>query len=215
MKKAIAFLMIALFLMMTATVTLGEDKDIPLTEPKLDPAVDLLTAFKLRQSTRSFTDKKVSIADLSTVLWAADGINRADGKRTAPAAMGKYVVTIYVLSDQGVFCYQPKKQLLKFISAKKLKTKVGNQADIGTACYVLLLTARLNGYPVFIGQKERLAFAHATAGCIGENVYLMANALKLGTRLVASIKTQEVKTGLALEKDETPLYIMPLGYPKE
>jgi Nitroreductase len=215
LKKMLCFLTVLLLISVSATVVFGESRDISLTEPKLDPAVDLLTAFKLRQSARAFTQKEVSIRDLSTVLWAANGINRANGKRTAPAAMGIYLINIYVLSDQGVFCYQPEKQLLKFISANKLKTKVGKQADVGTASYVLLLTAKLNEYPAFIGKEERIVFANATAGCMAENVYLMANALKLGTRMVASINTQAVHAGIPLVKDETPLYIMPLGYPKE
>lgn len=42
----------------------------------------------------------------------------------------------------------------------------------------------------------------------------MANALKLGTRLVASINAKGIREGIALVKDEIPLYIMPLGYPK-
>jgi hypothetical protein len=42
----------------------------------------------------------------------------------------------------------------------------------------------------------------------------MANALKLGTHLVASINVKGIREGIALAKDEIPLYIMPLGYPK-
>ncbi len=43
----------------------------------------------------------------------------------------------------------------------------------------------------------------------------MAGALKLGTRLVAGIKKKEIIAGLNLSKDEVPLFVMPLGYPKD
>jgi nitroreductase len=218
MKKIMVLWMILLVGLSTLVIgntAFGTNHDISLTQPKLAPQVDLLTAFKLRQSTREFMNKEVSIADLSTILWAANGINRADGKRTAPSAYGKYFITVYVLSDQGVYTYQPEKNLLKFISDKKLKAKVGTQGDIGTASYVLLLTAKMNEFPFFVGKEERIATANATAGCIGENVYLMAGALKVGTRLVASINEKGIRTGITMAKDEIPLYIMPLGYPKE
>jgi SagB-type dehydrogenase family enzyme len=219
MKKIVSFFWIVVLFMflfsMMCSLAFTANNDIPMTEPKLESAVDLVTALELRKSTREFLNKEVAIADLSTILWAANGINRKNSKRTAPSAYGKYFIEIYVLSDQGVYCYQPEKQLLKFISDKKLKAKVGSQGDIRTASYVLLLTAKLNEFPIFVGKEERLSNANATAGCIGENVYLMANALKLGTRLVGSIDRKEINEGITLAKNEIPLYIMPLGYPKE
>ncbi len=214
MRKGIVLSLTVLLIWVTGSVAFGGSKDIPLAAPKLGTGVDLLTAFKMRQSTRGFAAKEVSLGDLSTVLWAANGINRADGGRTAPAALRKYLVTIYVLADEGIYLYQPEKQLLKFLSEKKLKGQV-SQADVGTAFYVLLFTAKLDEYPAFVKRGEGINFAYTTAGCIGENVYLMAGALKLGTRIVAGIKRDEIVAGLNLSKDEMPLFVMPLGYPKE
>ncbi len=77
------------------------------------------------------------------------------------------------------------------------------------------MTAKLNKFPFYVGKEERVNLAHATAGCIGENIYLAANALGLGTRLVGTINAKVINEGLSLANDEIPLYIMPLGYPKK
>lgn len=159
MKKIIVFCMVILVglsILVVGNTAFGVNHDITLTQPKLDPQVDLLTAFKLRQSTRQFLSKEVSIGDLSTVLWAANGINLADGKRTAPSAYGKYFINVYVLSDRGVYYYEPEKNLLKYLSDQQLKSKAGTQGDIGTASYVLLLTAKMNDFPIFAGKEERM-----------------------------------------------------------
>lgn len=39
---------------------------------------------------------------LSTLLWAADGVNRSDGGRTAPSAMGAKEVQVYVALPRWV-----------------------------------------------------------------------------------------------------------------
>ena len=39
-----------------------------------------------RHSEREFANKKLSLQDLSDLMWAAIGINREDGKRTAASA---------------------------------------------------------------------------------------------------------------------------------
>ncbi len=63
----------------------SEDKDIKLEDHQSSLNVDLITVLQNRKSTRGFTDKEISLKDLSTILWAANGINRYDGKRTAPS----------------------------------------------------------------------------------------------------------------------------------
>lgn len=150
----------------------------------------------------------------STILWAANGINRQDGKRTAPSAYGKYFVEIYVASDQGVYRYEPVKHQLNMFSSENIKSKVASQKFVGTASHVLLFTANLNEFPFFVKNDDRIACAYATAGCIGENVYLMTGALKLGACLMSSIDKNFIQKNLKLKENQLPLFIMPIGLPK-
>lgn len=188
--------------------TLNLDKPLSIVN------VDLVEALKLRKSTKEFADYRISPQELSTILWAANGINRKDGKRTAPSAYGKYFVEIYVASDQGVYRYEPVKHQLHMVSSEDIKSKVASAKFVGTASHVLLFIANLNEFPFFVKSSERIAGANATAGCIGENVYLMTGALKLGTCLMSSIDQKFIQENLKLNANQIPLFIMPIGLPK-
>jgi SagB-type dehydrogenase family enzyme len=216
MKKATLFILASLFILSFPTMgtqVSGAGNDISLPEPQVDNKVNLTSALKARKSTRSFQAKEISLKDLSTILWAANGVNRENGKRTAPSAFGKYFINIYVASDQGVYSYIPEKHLLKFVNDKNIKAKLGGVGK--TASHVLVFTAQLNELPFFVGKEERVKVAYGTGGCIGENVYLMTSDLNLGTCLMSSINEKAVHQAIPLGKDETPLYIMPLGYPNQ
>lgn len=193
----------------------SKGKDILLDNPQGQFSVDLGTALKSRHSSHDFIDRGLAMKDLSTILWAANGVNRERGKRTAPAPFGKYIIELYVAMDQGVYLYEPDEHKLQYISDQNIKSKVGKQGDIKKASCVLMLVAKAHRLPFIVKKEDRLPMAHATAGCIAQNVYLAANSLKLGTRLVASLNDKIIKEALALKDEETPLYIMPLGYPKE
>jgi hypothetical protein len=82
---------------------------IKLNTPELDKGVSLMQALKKRKSGRSYSDKKLTQQQLSDMLWAADGVNRPDKKRTSPAAMGIYNTDIYVVLAEGIYLYGPVK----------------------------------------------------------------------------------------------------------
>lgn len=58
-----------------------------LPPPDTTGGLPLMQALKERKSVRSFADKPIPQQTLSNLLWAAFGINRPDGRRTAPSAM--------------------------------------------------------------------------------------------------------------------------------
>ena len=102
----------------------SQAKDIVLEKPKSNINVDLVTAFQLRKSTKSFSTKEISFEDLSTILWAANGVNRPNGKRTAPSSYGKYYTNLYVISSGGAHLYDPHKQGLTFVTAENIKKQI-------------------------------------------------------------------------------------------
>lgn len=187
---------------------------IDLEEPLSTINVNLIEALKLRKSTKDFTKDPIPPKELSTILWAANGINRKDGKRTAPSAYGKYFIDIYVAADQGVYQYEPVKHQLKLVTGKNIKSKVAGQKFVADASHVLLITANIKEFPFFVNNEDRIACANATAGCIGENVYLITNALNLGACFMSSIDKKFIQESLNLKENQLPLFIMPIGYPK-
>lgn len=189
--------------------------DILLEKPSATVNTDLMEAYALRKSTKYFSRKEISLAELSTILWSANGINRKDGKRTAPSPFAKELIKVYVFSINGIYWYDAKQHCLKFLSSENCKIDIGAKSGargVETAPLVLMLTGDISQFPDFITRDVRINSAHATAGAVGQNIYLIANALNLGTRFVGSINPEGIRRCVQLGVDEIPLYIMPLGH---
>lgn len=188
-------------------------KDISL--PKRPTAVqsDLVNALENRKSVRDYTTAGLNLQDLSAILWAANGVNRDYGRRTAPSAFGNEYIDVYVVSDEGAWRYDASAHRLKAAAPAGLKARLTGQRFVGRASHVLVLVADPGKYPgFFASSEERLRWAHATAGAIAQNVYLMGAARGVGTCLVAGIDEGAIRKGLGLSADAMPLYVMPLGY---
>ena len=84
----------------------ADDKVIKLPKPNLNRTGTVMKALSERHSTREFASKALNLSDLSDLLWAANGINRSDsGNRTAPSALNKQDVDVYVVLPEGSFLY--------------------------------------------------------------------------------------------------------------
>ena len=68
----------------------------------------MISALKLRHSTREYSDRPISEQVLSDLLWAAFGINRPSGDRTAPYWRHVMVIDLYLALADGVWIYEPK-----------------------------------------------------------------------------------------------------------
>ena len=99
--RKVQLLLVCLVLSVAASAA---DKVVKLPKPNLNRAGTVMKALSERQSTREYASKALSLSDLSDLLWAANGINRPDGKRTAPSALNKQDVDIYVILPKAVIC---------------------------------------------------------------------------------------------------------------
>ena len=94
MKKNLLYLLAA---GLSGTAFLHAADTVKLDQPDLERGAPIMKALSDRQSIRSFSEKALSQKDLSDLLWAANGINRQEsGKRTAPSAMNRQDVKIYI-----------------------------------------------------------------------------------------------------------------------
>ena len=207
-------LSLSLSLIMAAVPALGAElKDIPLPKRPQSVQSDLVSALEKRKSVREYRPEKLSTADLSAILWAANGVNRDYGRRTAPSAFGNEYIEIYVVSDEGAWSYDATAHRLKAVAPAGLKSRLTGQRFVGRASHVLVLVADPGKFPgFFTSSEERLRWAHATTGAIAQNVYLMSAARGVGTCLVAGVEVETIRQGLGLPAGALPLYVMPLGY---
>lgn len=82
----------------------GARMDLPAPDKK--GGMPLMQALAERHSSKSgYTGAPLSAQELSNLLWATWGVNRPDGRRTAPSAMNRQEVTVYVVRENGVWRY--------------------------------------------------------------------------------------------------------------
>ena len=212
MKIRIFWMLLLLFGVITP-VSSGSSNVINLPARPAKSNVDIVAALEQRRTTREYAPATLSLEDLSAILWAANGVNRPDGKRTAPSAHGRQYIDIYVVADNGGYLYDANGHKLVEVTDRKVKDRVARQGHIAKSSHVLVLIADLSRVP---GSTEdtKLWWAHSTAGTIAENVHLMAAARGIGTGIVAGIQVDEIRRALSLPMEAVPLYVMPLGYLK-
>lgn len=178
-------------------------------------------ALAKRRSVRSFDpSRKPSAEHVSALLWAASGITRPDpahpqgGKRTAPSAFGSGSVELFLCSADGVFLYDPKKHALAKRRSEDVRHRIGGEDWAKSAPLCIVFVADLARYPERIPGEERRIYAYADGAVAGENLYLAATALGLGTVLTMA-PIREVSRALELRESQLPTYVFPVGYPSQ
>ena len=169
-----------------------EAQDIKLPAPKTKGGMPLMEALQKRVTNREFSDKMLSDQQLSDLLWAANGINRDNGKRTAPSARNCQEIDIYVFIEKGVFLYVPEKNLLKQVIKEDKRKMAARQPFVADAPVLLMFVAN---YDKMTGMdKEAKEFYGATdAGFVSQNVYLYCASEGLSTVVLGSIFRDEIK----------------------
>lgn len=216
-RSTLFFRFLAMTLVLSAHCCLGEtaSETKQLTRPPEQLGVDLMTALKNRHSDKTYVETPVTTEQLATILWAANGVNRENGKRTAPAPMNMPYLQIFVISRDGASLYHPAGHTLSSVSPKDIRNALPKQAAYASASHLLLLVADLSQFTKpEIATESKLLWAHCNAGHIGQNVYLAAAALGLSTCMVANINLETARSELRLRDDQIPLYLMPLGHSK-
>jgi hypothetical protein len=103
----------------------GEARVLP--APTREGGMPLMQALSLRRSTREFSPRKLPDQVLSDLLWAAYGINRASGDRTAPSWRHVIVIDIYAAMEDGLWLYDPKRHVLVSNPAGDIRAQTGRQ----------------------------------------------------------------------------------------
>jgi SagB-type dehydrogenase family enzyme len=186
--------------------------DIVLPPPQTKGGLGLFDALKKRASVSGsdFTAAEIKLEDLSTVLWAATGLNRGKKGWTVPMANGlPPYCRIYVAGNDGVWRYEWATHTLKEISKENIKDRIAAQSFVRKAFYVLILVS--DGEILATLNKDAAEFSQVAAGAVSQNIYLAAAALKLGTRYIHSMHREAIQSALGLARGDEPIALMPLG----
>ncbi len=105
-----------------------ELKTIKLNSPDKDKGFSIMKSLSLRQSTKDtgkWSEKELSLQDLSNLLWAGNGVNREDGKRTAASAMNSQDVDIFLFMKDGIYLYDAANNALKQVVSGDHRSDIG------------------------------------------------------------------------------------------
>jgi len=191
---------------------------IALPAPSLDSSVSVEKALLLRRSIRSYTNEPLTLADISQLVWAAQGLTSGTG-RTAPSAAAYYPLTVYVVTSNvidlapGIYKYNPTNhELLQLVAEDKKSALLSatEEESVNVAAVSIVLTGNYERLKAMFGEKgER--FVHLEAGHAAQNICLQAVSLKLGTVTIGSFKEGDVNKLIPMPSDEHALYVMPVG----
>lgn len=210
--------LLALAVMVMSTTTCAAQGDIILPTVNTSDKLSVMDALNQRHSSRKFVDKNLSPAQLSKILWAANGTNRPDGKRVNPAAMGVYSVEVYAVTKEGIYLYDVENHKLKLIAEGDFRavTTTG-QSFVSKAALNLVYVetpAVWTNARHATSREAQISFANITVGAMVQSVALAAETEGLGNCVRGSINRDEFKKVAKLADDKNILLAQTVGFIK-
>jgi len=198
------------------TGPVGFTETIALPPPVTTGTRTLEDALLHRRSTYLYGQRPVPLNELGQLLWAAQGITGAGGKRTAPSAGGLYPLEMYALTDRHLLHYLPDgHRAERRVAApwrQRLQAAAFGQKVIGRAPAIIVVAA--------VPERTRRKYSTRTqshvdleAGHAAQNVLLEVTARGLVAVPVGGIDSSSAARVLTLPPGQVVLYLIPVGYP--
>lgn len=208
----IAFIFTALLLV--ATMQAQDLKTIRLNTPDKTRGNSVMQALSDRHSDREYAAKDLSLQDLSDLLWAANGINRPDGKRTAPSALNKQDIDIYVIMKAGAYRYDAQANSLQPVAKGDHRSAVASgQEFVKSAPVSLVLVSDLSRFGNITDHTKLMAAVDA--GIVCQNINVFCASVGLATVPRATMDQAALKRILKLTDNQLPIMNNPVGYPQK
>lgn len=207
-------IIIIIALIISSLAVSQELHSIKLLPPQTEKGKTLMKALEERRTTREYSDKAMSLQDISNVLWAANGVNRVkEMKHTAPTAVNWQEIDIYVVLGKGIYLYHPHDSTLYPVEKGDLREQAGTQEYVKTAPLNLIYVA---DYAKMKNAEEakKESYASADAAFIAENVYLFCAAFDMGCVVRASVDREKLSATLKLRPEQKIVFGQTVGFLK-
>lgn len=185
-----------------------------LPAPDKNVNMTLYQALQQRKSVREFSEKEISEMQLSQLLWAATGVNRPDGRLTAPTAINAQDISVYVCTKEGAWLYLPKENSLKKVTDKDIRLPLATRQVNVAKAPVNLLIVTDNAKFRNNDTEGPTTNGAIDAGYVSQNIDLACEALGLATVPRAMMEKEQVRQALGLTGTQHPVLNHPVGYQK-
>ena len=212
-RQASAGILSAAALASTSAIAAEKATTLQLPPPRSEGGKPLIQALKLRRSIREYAERELPPQVLSDLLWAAFGINRPTGDRTAPYWRHIMVIDVYAVMKTGVWYYDPKQHALQQHSRSDIRAATGLQDFVASAPLNLVYIAHGERMQD-VSPEERRLYASVDAGFIGQNVYLFCASEGLATVFRGAVDTKRLAQVMQLDAAQFVTFAQTVGYPK-
>jgi nitroreductase len=217
MKNRLFYCLVILFLNTFLLPVSIQSQDISLPAPDRVGGKPLMQTLNERQTIRTFTKDSLTQQQLSDLLWAGWGINRADlKKRTAPSSRNVQEIDVYVALPEGLYLYVAESNMLKQINNKDLRKLTGTQDFVAEAALNLVFVADM----AKLGKKEGdeikdsdLLSSWANTGFIAQNIYLYCASANLGCVVRGMVPKEQLITEMGLRSNQKIILSQTVGVP--
>ena len=213
-RQSTAGILAAAALAATASVAAAQPPGVRSLPPaRTKGGLPLLTALSLRHSTREYSDRALSSQTLSDLLWAAFGINRPNGDRTAPYWRHIMVIDVYAAMADGVWLYDAAAHALVPHLPDDIRAQTGLQEFVATVPLNLVYVAHGERMTDQSPEQRRL-YASVDTGFIGQNVYLFCASEGLATVFRGAVDYPKLERALRLPDPQFVTFAQTVGYPR-
>jgi nitroreductase len=184
-----------------------------LPAPRKNAGKPLMQALQLRRSIREFSPRPLPPQLLSDLLWAADGVNRPSGDRTAPYWRHIMVIDVYAAMADGVWLYDPKQHALRPHLDADIRAQTGLQDFVATAPLNLVYVAH-GERMTDISLEERRLYGSVDAAFAGQNVYLFCASEGLATVFRGAVDQEKLGRAMRLANGQFVTFAQTVGFPQ-
>jgi hypothetical protein len=199
----------------------GQLKPIALPKPEKDGGTSVLASLWQRKTTRTIKPDALPPQMLSNLLWAAWGVNRPDGRRTAASASNSQEIDLYVILPEGIYLYDGPAHSLTPILAGDHRSKVGRGQGGAMAkapvnlVFVADIAKYSRGRPQEPGLKDpeiQKSYSNIAIGLIAGNVFLFAASQGLAAWF-HNCNKPALTEAMKLRPEQRVFYAQTVGYP--
>ncbi|MFX1316777.1 MAG: SagB/ThcOx family dehydrogenase [Promethearchaeota archaeon] len=197
---------------------------IKLPKPDFKDRISFWRMIKNRHSTRDFKDEPLTLMEMSLLLFGMAGLTRIFPQyafRTTPSAGGLYPIETYPVVNkvdklkQGIYHYNIPEHALELLKEGDFRRDVAE----GCLGQKMAYTSAINFIWTAVIERSKWKYVqrcyryiYIDVGHIGQNFYLIAEALGLGACTIGAIYDDELNQLLDIDgKNETTIYVGVIG----
>ena len=184
-----------------------------LPAPRKETGKPLMQVLQLRRSIREYAQRPLSAQALSELLWAAYGVNRPSGDRTAPYWRHIMVIDVYAAMADGVWLYDPKQHALRPHLGADIRAQTGMQDFVATAPLNLVYVVQGERMKDVSAEDRRL-YGSVDAAFAGQNVYLYCASEGLATVFRGAVDYEKLRRAMRLGDGQFVAFAQTVGYPQ-